>query len=444
MTARSIGIALDFLRLVRGPPGSVSIMLRREIDRTERVLAWLASAYRRTGLRRTRIVVTVGSLGKTTTRSAVHAALGCADRKFGYSNYGSSLYLNQLRIRPRDRHAVLEVGILGRGRMQGYAKTIRPNVVVVTSIKSDHNRSFPTLLDTREEKVRMLRALSGRDHAILNGDDPNVRWMASQTAARIVTFGTDADNDVRATRVTVEADGLDCDVMVGSTPYGVRCGLRGAHMVYPLLAAIAVAHVEGADMAGAIARLGALSPPVSRMQAIALADGVRIFDDSAKGSIESIHAAFDAVARTPAVRRVVVLGEVEDASGDVRALYRDLGVRLAGFADLVVCIGGEKMLTLRAAAKRAGMRQESVLLAKPRTVAAVELLLRDRLQAGDLVLVKGSSAQRLRRVVLALGSRRVSCNVKSCFVKVASCDACPLLDAPDAAFRNRFVRRHVR
>src|SRR6185295_7887271 len=138
----------------------------------------LARFYRQTFLRPTRIVVVVGSLGKTTTKRALDAALDCPDRDFAFSNYGSSLAGNLLRVRRGDPHAVLEVGVGGPGPMAPYARMIRPNVVVVTSIKSEHNRSFPTLEETRAEKVKMVQALPPKGVALLNGDDPHVRWMS--------------------------------------------------------------------------------------------------------------------------------------------------------------------------------------------------------------------------------------------------------------------------
>ena len=50
----------------------------------------------------------------------------------------------------------------------------------------------------------MVRALTRSGTAILNGDDPNVRWMASQTRARSVTFGLEAHNDVRAADIRLD------------------------------------------------------------------------------------------------------------------------------------------------------------------------------------------------------------------------------------------------
>jgi UDP-N-acetylmuramyl pentapeptide synthase len=432
----------DLIQLFREIPGGHRIFLRREYDRLGSSYRMLARIYRQTFLARTRIVAVVGSLGKTTTRRALQSALDCPERNFSFSNYGSSLAGNLLRVRRGDRHAVLEVGIAGPDAMDTSARMIRPDLVIVTSIKSEHNRSFPTLLDTRAEKVKMVRSLPKQGIAILNGDDPNVRWMATQTAARVITFGLNPDNDLRAENVSIDATGSAFDVRIGGATHRIHSKLLGDHMLYPLLAAVAAAQVEKIELAGVIARLAQLPPATSRMELITLPDGTRILDDSSKGAVESMHAAFETFSRIPAARKIVVLGNVEEPPGKERDVYRELGNRLARCADLVVCIGDDNMTSLRAAATQAGLDRSAIRLAGSRLEAGADAL-NEVLRPGDLVLIKGASTQRLRRIVLELLKKKVSCRVKHCNVKVMSCDDCPLLDAPEAHFKNHFVERYA-
>jgi UDP-N-acetylmuramoyl-tripeptide--D-alanyl-D-alanine ligase len=386
----------------------------------------------------------VGSLGKTTARHAVATALDCSDRHFSYSNYGFSLAENLLRVRPRDRFAVIEAGIAGPGRMASYGRMIRPDIVVVTSIKSEHNRSFATLQETRAEKVKMVRALAKSGTAILNGDDENVRWMATQTGARVLTFGLNSENAVRAEKVVFGEDGrASFEVRIGGKTFPVHSPLLGEHMIYPLLAALAVAHAENLDMAEVTARLARISPVTSRMELLALPNGIRILDDSFKSSQESIWAALDTFSKMSATRKVVVLGRIEEPIGKERDRYRELGARLAGLADLLVCVGDEDMKSVRAAAVRSGMDITKIEFAGSRIAGAANWLA-TRLRPGDLVLFKGASTQRLRRLVLPWLGKKVGCQVKYCGVKVRSCDDCPLLDAPEARFKNSLVRRYIK
>ena len=441
VTARA-GTALDLLRLLLGPRALRTIFLRTEYDRLYRPLRPVATWHRRHRLRRTRLVAVVGSLGKTTTRRVVHAALGCPDRGFSFSNYGASLAGNLLRVRPSDRYAVLEAGIMGRGAMAGISRMLQPDIVVVTSIRSDHNRSFPTLFDTRAEKVKIVAGLPPGGTVFLNGDDEHVRWMATQTRARVVTFGLEAGNGVQALNIQVDGDGTSFDVRAEGEVYPVRSHLLGEHMIYPLLAAVAVLHHEGLDVRAALPRLAGTSAAISRMELITLPDGTRVLDDCAKASIESIRAALATFAAMPAPRKVAVIGPIEEPTGKPRDLYREIGGTLAECADAIIAMGGDDLRSVRGEAVRRGMNPVATQVFGmhiDETIDAVRAVVR----SGDLVLIKGAGTRRLRRITLALMGREVTCRVRNCRVKVAGCDDCPLLVADPSMYRNHYIRRYL-
>jgi UDP-N-acetylmuramoyl-tripeptide--D-alanyl-D-alanine ligase len=424
-------------------PGARRIFLRREYDKYDNGLLKLAGFYRKHFLSRTRIAAVVGSLGKTTTCQAISAALDCPDRNFSYSNYGANLAGNLLRVRRRDKYVVLEAGISGPGKMASYAEMIRPDIVVVTSIKSDHNRSFATLRDTRDEKVKMAHALTKDGMAILNGDDEHVRWMASQTQGRVVTFGINPGNDVRATKIEFnEDDSTNLEIQAGGAMFHFRSPLAGEHMIYPVLAAVTVAHLEGVEMEGALSRLGRMTPAPSRMEWLTLPNGIRVLDDSCKSTQESIESAFDTFSKIRATRKIVVIGRIEHVVGKESDRYRELGTRLAQFADFILCTGGGPIKSLRAAAVDAGMEFSRIKVLDSRIDGGYEWL-QTILQPGDLVLIKGSLNQKFRRIVLQLMGKPVACRVKYCGVKVPACDNCPLLNAPETFYENYFVSRYI-
>ena len=57
---------------------------------------------------------------------------------------------------------------------------------------------------------------------------------------------------------------------------------------------------------------------------------------------------------------------------------------------------------------------------------AIELV-RENLQPGDVILVKGRDTQKLERVSLGLLGHTVRCDVRACDA-LTRCDACPMLD----------------
>ena len=391
------------------------------------LLQKLAMMYRRIALRHTRLVVVIGSFGKTTTARAVSVALGGTDRGVNSYNFKSGVATAVLKTPPWRRFTVIEAGIDGVGQMIQYAKVIRPDVAVVTCIGSEHNRSLGSLQSTRNEKVKILAGLPPRGVAVLNGDDPNVRWMTTQTQNRIITFGVGEMNDVRASHLTLNwPKGTQFKVHANGKTCEMSMRLLGRHMVYPILAAIATALTQGFSLEQILPPLQKLSPTPGRLEPIQLPNGALILRDDFKSSLETIHAALDLFSQIPAKRRMVVLGEVSEPPGSQGPIYREIGERIASIASRAIFIGGN-FQRYAAGVRRGGLTSSSVMDAERSPLKAVELL-REDLRPGDVVLIKGRDTQRLDRITLALIGRKVCCDIDFCDTRAVRCETCPNLE----------------
>lgn len=386
-----------------------------------------ATFYRRTLVRKPRVVTVVGSFGKTTTARAVIAALGGEVPADTHPNAWNFLAHAILRIRPYHRHRVIEVGIDGRGQMEAYARMIRPDVTVVTCIGSEHNRSLGTLAVTRAEKSEMVRSLSASGTAVLNGDDPNIRWMKKRTRARVITFGFDPMNDVRASDVIVHwPRGTRFKLHTDGRTRNLQIRLIGGHMVYPILAAVAVALSEGFELSQALPALEALSPTPGRLEPIRLRSGAYLLRDDYKSSLETIEIALDVLSQIPAGRRIVVLGEVSEPPGSQGPIYRHIGKRIAKIASRAIFLGGN-FQRYAAGATRGGLPRDALFNAHRSVLKAIEELRHD-LGPGDVVLIKGRDTQRLDRIPLALMGRKVRCDISFCKATLLRCGGCPMLE----------------
>jgi UDP-N-acetylmuramoyl-tripeptide--D-alanyl-D-alanine ligase len=394
------------------------------------LLSGLAGAYRRRVVPRTRIVAVVGSLGKTTTTRAVAAALGRRADMTERHNYSSYLAETLFSIRPGQTNAVIEVGVSKFGEMQRYASLLRPQVAVVTSIASEHNKAFGTLEGTRAEKVEMLRALPPTGLAVYNNDDHHVRWMASQTSARVCSYGLTAGSDVHASDVVLDwPGGTTFSLEAAGQTRLVRTRLLGRHMVYSILAAVAVGLEAGYSLDQVLPRLESLDPTPGRLERTTLANGAVVLRDDNKSTLESVDAALDVFAEVPAARRLVVLGEVDSPFPDLeRQSYQRLGERVARLASLAVIVAREEIFQEYATgARQASLMPSGLVYAGPDVHAAVEPV-RRVLQPGDVLLVKGRWGQRLDRLVLALQDKQVKCQIRTCDVRWRRCDRCPMLE----------------
>jgi UDP-N-acetylmuramyl pentapeptide synthase len=414
----------DLPAMLRTPAGRMHV--RQGIAfRSWPLLSPLARMYRR--MLKTRVIAVVGSFGKSTTTRAIAAALGVPEHSSMLSNSWSWIAFALFRIRPGQRHAVIEVGISKPGLMKGYARTVGPDVAVVTAIGSEHHVSLGTLEVTRAEKSWMLQVLPASGAAVLNGDDPNVMWMKEKTRARVVTFGFGAECDVRADEVRLDwPRGTYFRLTAFGEERNVAVRLLGRHMIYPVLAAVAVSHIEGYALDGTLARLRELAPTPGRMDPVLLPNGVTVLRDDFKSTLETVHTALDVLAQIPASRRVVLLGSVSEPPGPQRPIYQALGERIAAIASHLVVFNHD-FEPVWSGARRGGMPRESVTVAA-RTARDAAEALSQLLHPGDVLLIKGRGPEKLDRVRLILEGRRVGCDIRYCSLRTQECEQCPMLE----------------
>jgi UDP-N-acetylmuramyl pentapeptide synthase len=416
----------DLPAMLRTPAGRMHV--RQGIAyRSWPLLCQLARLYRHTLVRKTRVIAVAGSFGKSTTTRAIAAALGLPEHGSMLSNSWSWIAFALLRIRPGQRHAVIEVGISKPGQMKGYARTVAPDVAVIMAVGSEHHRSLGTLEVTRAEKSWMLQVLPESGAAVLNGDDPNVMWMKQKTRARVVTFGFGTECDVRAGEIRLAwPRGTHFRLTAFGQERDVAVRLLGRHMVYPILAAIAVSHLEGYALDPTLARLRELPPTPGRMEPVLLPNGVTVLRDDFKSTLETVHTALDVLAQIPASRRVVLLGSVSEPPGPQRPIYQTLGERIAGIASHLVVFNHD-FEPVWSGARRAGMPRTSVTDAG-RTARDAAEALSQLLRPGDVLLVKGRGPEKLDRVRLILEGRRVRCDIRYCSLRTLECEQCGMLE----------------
>jgi UDP-N-acetylmuramoyl-tripeptide--D-alanyl-D-alanine ligase len=409
-------------------------MGRHQIRRGAFMSMWpfllgLARIHRRVLARDPRVVAVIGSLGKTTTTRTVTGVLCGPDHPVCSGNCLSHVAMSLLKMRRRDAHAVLEVGVRSRGEMSRYASVVRPDIAVVTSIASEHNTSFGSLDVTRAEKAQMVEALPPTGVAVLNGDDPNVLWMKNRTRARVVTYGFGETNDIRAEAISYEdwPDGTRLRLCVNGKTFDARTRLVGKPSLAAVLAAIATGTAEGVPLPDILERVEAIPPVPGRLEPVRLDCGAVILRDDFKSAIETVETALQTLAAIPARRRTVVIGDVTEPQGPLGPLYRGLGARIAEVADRAIFLSGGNDTRLRSGATGAGMRPELVTKAGHDTFRVPDIL-RDELGPGDVVLIKGRSDQRLDRITLILQGRTVGCRIPSCRAREPVCHDCPALE----------------
>jgi UDP-N-acetylmuramoyl-tripeptide--D-alanyl-D-alanine ligase len=315
------------------------------------------------------------------------------------------------------------------GPLGPLAQAIQPDVAVVTSIGTEHMTSTGSLEGTRAQKLELVKALRPGGLALLNGDDPHVRWMGEQTDARVLTFGFEPSNDVWASDYAQDwPRGSRFTLHLNGQQHEVRSRLLGRHFVYPILAALAAVWLEGLPLAPARAALEQLAPTSGRLEPVQLPNGAYLLRDDFKGSLETFQTALEVLAEVPAGRRWLLLGDVAEPPGSVGAIYRQLGEQAAGAATDVLLVG-KQVQRYRTGLTRGGLAPERVKLIPGGDVLAALRELQRVLEPGDVVLLKGRGPQMFERIALGLLGRQVGCALRECSVLGLRCVRCDKLES---------------
>ncbi len=372
----------------------------------------LAALHRASLARRLRVVAVIGSFGKSTTTRAVAAALGApAD---GWLNAFAAIDLALLASPPWQRHLVKEVGIARPGQMARYGASLKPDIVVFTSVGSEHNRSLGSLEEIAAEKARMFDHLAPGGTIVANGDDPRVRAVVEGRPQRVVRFGFHESCEVRIVDYRVAGpEGSAITVETGGCRLSLRCRLLGRDTARAFAAALAVADLEGVSRMDAVRRLEQIRPVPGRLELISLGSRGHLLRDDCKGAFETFESAIRLLGELSG-RRIAVVGEVENPPQASGPTYRSLGAQLGAVAERVVVVGGRKLFqAYRSGARKAGFDGSRFLHAGHSVARAAEHV-RGELGPDSLVLIKGASRHRLQRVGLLLEGERVDCRLVEC------------------------------
>jgi UDP-N-acetylmuramoyl-tripeptide--D-alanyl-D-alanine ligase len=352
------------------------------------------------------VIGITGSAGKTTTKdlaAQLIETLGptVAPRESYNNEIGHPLTV--LKITEQTRYLVSELSARGVGHITELCAIAPPRLGAVLCVGHAHAGEFGSLERIAEAKGELPAALPPGGVALLNADDYRVAGMAARTRARVVTFGLSAGADVRAEQVRADELGRPGFTLV--TPAGtapVQLQLYGEHHVHNALAAAAIAAELGMPAADVAAGLSAaVARSRWRMEVTRLPDGITVINDAYNANPDSVRAALAAVATMARGRRgFAVLGHMTELGDNADQLHEEVGAAAAaaGLAGLIVV--GEAAAPILTGTKSVPAWQGE-LVHVPGPAEALRAV-RDRLRAGDVVLVKASHSIGLQSVALAL------------------------------------------
>ncbi|TJY65336.1 UDP-N-acetylmuramoyl-tripeptide--D-alanyl-D-alanine ligase [Sinimarinibacterium sp. CAU 1509] len=342
------------------------------------------------------VVAVTGSNGKTTTKqllASVFAARGPVLATQGNLNNHIGVPLTLLALRESHRTAVIEMGANHAGEIAQLCELARPDVGVVTHAGDAHLEGFGSRDGVAKAKGEMFTALNG-GVAVINVDDvyaPLWRQMAQK--ASVLGFGLSDTADVQALDLHGDADATRFTLRTPSGKAAVHLPLPGRHNVMNALAAAACGVALAMDPTEIAEGLSRVEAARGRLNWHALAQGGRLLDDSYNANPTSLRAAMELLASLPG-RRVLVLGAMAEVGADAVQRHYEAGQQARALGIDQLYAHGELARHAVQGFGDAGIYFESI--------DALIATLRTQLGSDTVVLVKGSRAAQMERVVAAL------------------------------------------
>lgn len=351
------------------------------------------------------LVGITGSVGKTTTREMIAAALGAGFRVYktpGNSNSQVGVPITIWEIPEDAQIGVIELGMSEPGEMERIARVARVDCGVMTNIGVTHIEQLGSQERILEEKLHIQDGMDGNGALILNGDDPLLKDVIPRGGRRRILYGMGENCQYRGTDLRLEGGFPVFTAVHGAESANLRLGVMGSHMVSNALAALAVAREYGIPLEAAAKKLEEFEGFKGRQQIFTLG-AVTVIDDSYNASPVSMKAGLEVLCSMEGKgRKIAVLADMKELGPDAPLFHREIGAYIAAHpVDQVVLLGelaGEIGYELSA-------RASSVPFVSFRELEEVGGWLDRHLAQGDCLLFKGSNSMKLSQAVTHLKER---------------------------------------
>jgi UDP-N-acetylmuramoyl-tripeptide--D-alanyl-D-alanine ligase len=373
------------------------------VEETARALEALGRASRERS--KACILGVTGSVGKTSTKEALFAALdrisgGKAHRSVKSYNNHTGVPLSLARMPREALFAVLEMGMNNAGEIAALTRQVRPHLALITAIAPAHIENLGSEEAIADAKAEIFEGLEPGGTAVVPNDTPHRDRLvkaARRHAENIITFGR-GDADVHALHAVRSRDGgslISAALLERELTFTIS--QRGEHWVSNALAVLAAVESLGLDVAVAglaLADLGGLKGRGERHQIQVDGGEILLIDESYNANPASMAATLKSLGSEIGIeRRIAVLGPMRELGEHSSALHAGLAPSvLDAHVDRLILIGDE----MRPLAEKV-VGKVGVDLTDSVDQAADALL--SMLRPGDAVLVKASNSVGLARLV---------------------------------------------
>lgn len=354
------------------------------------------------------VIGITGSAGKTTTKNFLVNILKRENEiEFTPKNYNTEIGVSKsiLEVNKDTDFFIAELGMRGKGQIGMLADMCNLNLGVITAVGRSHMAFFNNLREIALAKAEMAETISKNNGVLLiNNDDRYSSLIEKEAGCRVIKFGR--NNNIAFNFTEKEMDNLgrfEFCLFKGSKKIAdIKLNIPGYHNIYNACCAAAVAlylNISSESIKKGIEQTAAEN---SRMEIIEKQDKI-IIDDCYNASPLSMKKAIDTlvlVSEKRGMRSVAILGDMLELGSNSLLLHRETGKYLSKKkVDMLIAVGELARGLYDGYRDTAGSKKNK---GKPHYFRSKEKLKKELgglLEAGDLILVKGSRAKKMEDII---------------------------------------------
>lgn len=328
-------------------------------------------------LKRPFIVGVTGSVGKTTTKDFIATLL---EAKYTVAKTPQS-YNSQLTFpltilnREEEEVLVLEMGISQPGEMIQLVEIAPPDVAVLTKIALAHAEFFPNGIEQIAYEKKMIFSQPNTKVAILP------KGSLELSKDKKIYFSEQDPNADYFLSVVDERGFID---EKGVRAYSFDLPFKEPHLLYNLLAAIAVARNLELSWDEIQSRLPSLRTPKMRFEMFEK-EGICFVNDTYNANPESMRTALSSLpCPKEGGKRFAILADMRELGDFSASSHREIGHFAQKYVDHVLSFGKDSFLISESFSE--AQKPSEHFSNKPDLITRLQELMRP----GDVVLVKGS------------------------------------------------------
>lgn len=337
-----------------------------------------------------KVVAITGSVGKTSTKDMIASVVETKYKTLKtIGNYNNQIGLPLTILRLKDEEVmVLEMGMNNLGEIHELSKIAKPDIAVITNVGTAHIGNLGSRENILKAKLEIIDGMDRHGKLIINHDNDMLSTYASKHP-EVLTFGINTPSDYFGKDV-ISIPHLSTFKWNNQL---VTVNVPGSHFVLNALAAIAVGDLLDIEPEKMINGIESFELTKKRMDFYPLKNNITLIDGTYNANLDSMMSSLDVLSKYEG-RKVAILADMLELGEFSEDLHRQVGrVLIDKKIDLALCVGKESHFIVDSA-RRNGMKHVHHFKGNANLLEKID----DYIQAGDMILVKGSQGMHLIEV----------------------------------------------